>query len=165
MVLNNFAKTVAGGIYTGSGNSVTYINESGNSWTYGYSFIEALRTPRARNSYGGSADQGVTVVLGAGDTAATPNDYALSNDITTNLTYLSGIASPAGDGVITSITQTYQNSTGAAVTIKEIGLLVGVGYNWQSGGFILMTRKVLDAPVTIPDGKTYSFNITIALNN
>lgn len=164
MVLNNFAKMCAGAAYSNSGNNIIYTNEAGSSWTYNYNIAEAFKTQRARDSYYGSGDSGVTIVLGTGNTAPTKTDYALESDITTTLTYLSGVTSPLGDGVIGSVTQNYQNNTSSAVTIREIGLLLGVAYQWQGGGFVLVTRKVLDNPVTIQPGKTYSFNITISLN-
>lgn len=165
MILSNMSIALAGTVY-GTALTQAYTNRAGSALTgnYGYNILQALATPRALNSYGSSADKGATILLGTGDTTPTSSDYALDTDVTDQFTYVSGISSGVGSGNVASITEVYQNTSNDSITIKEIGLLTGIPYQWQSGGYVLLTRKVLDTPIVIGAGKTYSFNITLSLN-
>jgi len=142
-------------------------NDTSSQNTQIWSSADTLRTSRAINSYRLSADTGVAIVCGTGDTAPTASDYKLENmiDMSGVLSYLSGeIVASTNPKTLYSVTQTYQNISSSPVTVSEIGILAGLGYDWQNSVFTLLTRDVLSTPVVIPANATYSFNVSINAN-
>ena len=112
------------------------------------------------------------ICLGNGTTAPTVSDYCLDNDITDSLTFISGSTpgnTPSGstrtpDSGLASVTATYENRTGADIVIKEIGLMAAVGQSGVQNHFLL-TRDVLNTPVTIPAGQQRAFTIHVAISS
>ena len=103
--------------------------------------------------------------LGASDTPVTYEDANLADPIST-LTKVSAsfVAESSGNKTLLTYTMTVRNDTSSAITVKEIG--VG-GYHWATGASntsgIMIARSVLDVPVTIGVGETYTFTYTISL--
>lgn len=112
------------------------------------------------------------ICLGDGTTAPTLSDYCLDNDITSSLSFISGTtpgSNPGGnsrtaDSGFASVTATYKNNTGSDITVKEIGLMAAVG---QAGAnyHILLTRDVLNTPVTIPAGQERAFTVHVGISS
>lgn len=98
------------------------------------------------------------IVLGTGETAATTADYALDNDITSDLGLSVSVAgNAADDGLHVVFTIGGTNGTGAEITIKEIGIVKGF---YTSTGTTttasLINRTVLDEPITLAAGENFS---------
>lgn len=79
-----------------------------------------------------SAGAGATtygIVIGDGEAAVAINDYALGNQLTTNIVYSSvsfGVPVTDGGKRYFDITRTFTNNTGADLNIKEVGIYVGL---------------------------------------
>lgn len=108
-----------------------------------------------------------TLLVGTGTNPVSFTDYALTRE--TTLTSV-GVPNPTANssGVFT-ISHTLQNNTSADITITELGLARagsddGVTIS-TAPHYILLTRDVLDTPVTIPVGETRIFTITIDHND
>ena len=105
----------------------------------------------------------VTLLVGTGTTPVTFDDYALTRE--TTLTTV-GVQNPTVDknGKFT-ISHTLQNNTSADITITELGLAragdKANSYASTATSYILLTRDVLDNPVTIPVGESRIFSIVI----
>ena len=121
------------------------------------------------NNQGGSATgstqrnmNGFTIFVGTGDTAVTANDYKLDTPVT--LDVLSASCIQNADGTIV-VARTFQNNTGSDVVIKEKGLYIFMTrVNNSQIPVVMIGRKVLDTPVTIPDGGAYTFTTTIDMS-
>ena len=112
------------------------------------------------------------VWVGTGETAATVNDITLDTK-DSSLTEISSSSYPysAAGGFATSYddirnfiftcTTTYQNNTADPITIKEVGLVVGVTLLNSEMKYALLYREVLEAPETVEPGKSYAFSVTI----
>lgn len=113
------------------------------------------------------------VVFGTGNTPPTSDDYTLSGSgvdglSNSNITY---VISYENSETTRSIIATYTitNSTGADITIGEVGLvctLYGTRSGYTSGSYypILVERTVLDSPVTIPADGVGQVTYTIRMN-
>lgn len=109
---------------------------------------------------------GFTIFLGTGDTEATVNDYCLANSI--ELASTGGSCTHLENGV-TTVQRTFVNNTENDVTIKEIGLYMFSPNSDSNSSYqypiILMGRKVLTSPITIPVGDTYTATYNIDFRN
>jgi hypothetical protein len=108
----------------------------------------------------------VGVAFGADGTAATENDYTLGGHIT-GLRAVTPSIQTIYDGdnnrYVARLDFSVSNDTGAAVTIREVGLFVRFNTAASRGGTassssnsrfsFMMDRTVLSSPVTIPDGE------------
>lgn len=97
------------------------------------------------------------IYLGTGNVTPTIDDYKLSGELVTGLTYQEKGTTANNNSITFSAIAT--NNTESPVTIKEIGL----GGNWDGSDdcVILLTRDVLATPVTLNTGDSKTFSITI----
>lgn len=125
------------------------------------------------------------IVIGDDNTAPTIDDYQLGNKIG-HIRISTSSQCSCYNGVQT-FTGNWANDTGADVTVKEIGLanyiaatglsstILSTTQNTTSGNaklsivfiandWFLLTRDVLDEPITIPDGETYTFTYKVDLS-
>lgn len=103
---------------------------------------------------------GFTIFVGTGDTTVTADDYKLDTPITLSVT--SAQCTQNSDGSTVTL-RTFTNNTSENVIIKEIGLYL---FRYTKDGatpIIMLGRKVLSTPVTIPVGASYTFTWTIDL--
>ena len=108
------------------------------------------------------AANGFTIFVGTGDTAVTADDYKLYTPVT--LSVVSAQCTQNSDGTVITL-RTFTNNTVEDVVIKEIGLYL---FRYTYGGstpIVMIGRKVLSTPVTIPVGASYTFTWTINMNN
>lgn len=113
---------------------------------------------------------GFVLFVGTGDTAVASQDYCLDTPI--GLTPIAAYCLTPASGIVTT-SRTFENSTANDVTIKEVGLyLFRTGSYLNYGGpytptfhVIMIGRKVLDTPVTIPVGEARTFEYTIDMNH
>lgn len=161
---------------------VTLYNGSAFS-NYGYlsmynsTILELCKVINNGSYMEGSSTNGANrvsgVIFGNGTTAPTVDDYKLSGDAVTglsssNVTYTTSSESVNGTKQLT-VVYTISNTTGAAITIGEIGLLQYVGTAASSSGSstyrsVLIERTVLEEPVTIPAGGIGRVEYKIILN-
>lgn len=115
------------------------------------------------NSDGISSDVGggVCIGFGAGSKQVSLEDYKLET-IINNLSYQSGSVVTTEEGYI--VTTSVKNTTSRDIIVSEVGLF-GRGerrstYSASEYPFML-TRNVLETPITIKAGETKTFTITI----
>lgn len=113
------------------------------------------------------------VVVGTGNAAVTISDYALETQIAhgtglNELTYgASTETAPTVAGVSISFTTTrsFINDSGAAITVKEIGIYISSQDTLAVLRFFCMVRDVLAAAQNVPDGGaitvTYTLTVTV----
>lgn len=100
--------------------------------------------------------------VGFEDTPVSESDYILAdgNATSARLTVVARGKNTATLGEICNVYTNFRNDGNTSVIVKEIGLYGNPTGSSSSGGnnTALLCRKVLDAPVTIAPGETYSFN-------
>lgn len=101
------------------------------------------------------------MVLGTGETPPTVEDYKLSGELMTSLTYQGQPTLNDNNSLTYSILVT--NNTEQPVTIKEVCLAIGTSgiSSTAAGAAALLTRDVLATPVTLNTGDSKTFSITI----
>lgn len=155
----------AGTTITNSGNNNNYVMPLYSGYTSGSTAYYLW--PNGKGVGGGNGTSNYTnfgILLGEGDTAPTMDDKSIET-INTSLTPLAypSIQLDRTQGLFRTL-QTVRNDTANAITIKELGLAAGAcnsssPYNMLH--YILFTREVLDAPVTIQPGETYTFVVEV----
>ncbi|WP_278984568.1 hypothetical protein [Segatella bryantii] len=147
MVTNNLKKIYATRMSSRSSPSVELTNIDGTTYSYSVGYV----IPAAYSLSG--RDNNCYIAVGSGNTAPTINDVSLENEITTLSN--NGIVLNNNENGIT-YTAILTNNTNADITIKEYGLYV------YSGGYKMLTRTVLDNPITLASGEIVSITINIA---
>lgn len=101
------------------------------------------------------------MALGTGETPPTVEDYKLSGELITGLTYQGQPTLNDNNSLTYSILVT--NNTEQPVTIKEVCLALGTDStnSTSSEAAALLTRDVLATPVTLNTGDSKTFSITI----
>lgn len=161
MLTNNFKKMIRGNNYnsydgfsrSNSYESVGRMLANDNS-TYGY--------------FGGSYGRACVEVGGGDAPAALTNiNLADSNQLRDpslpKLTRTAGGIITRGDDDIISLQSVFTNNTSEDITVKEVGLYANLSTTNDQVCFGLFARKVLDTPVTIAPGETYSFIYTVKM--
>lgn len=147
MVVNNFKKIMAGILYNGASTEVTHIDNT----TYSYSANRFMPY-----QYGtSSSDEYGYIAVGSGNTAPTVNDYTLESEIT-GLKNIGNFVNNGVNGL--TISATITNATNSDVTIKEYGLY---GYQSADSKWTMLTRTVLDSPITLEAGEIATITINI----
>lgn len=101
------------------------------------------------------------ILLGTGQTAASRTDYCLQTPLTTNIAHGTPtfeLLNPSGTEWDALIHRTFQNNTGAAFTIYEVGLVTIDGNNsWP----LLIDRTLYTITWQIGETKTVSYKFTV----
>ena len=122
----------------------------------GYSMIYQNYTTMVKNKGRFNNVRNILLFFGDDDTAESEDDYTLKNPITG--VYPSGIQETVNDEYYTLYVT---NNTESTVTVKEIGAYSSItGYssdtpitaNLATSEIFMLSRKVLDAPITIEAG-------------
>lgn len=157
MLLKNFQS----GFYYGNDSKAVKMDGGG----YNKAVLNNLGYNNPDCHYGGNtANTAYHVVIGAGTTEPTTSDYDLADSsimASNKMASLIQSATNSEAGGTTIMTQ-WQNLSGSAITVKEVGLAfkLAVGsYNKSSN--ILVARKVLDTFVTIQPNEVYAFSYNI----
>ena len=108
------------------------------------------------------------ILVGTGTNAVTENDYTLTMIDTNVLNPLSNTAKNGGNvnnyTRLSTVSTTFNNISSSSVTVTELGIAYQPGTtsgsvtNWTR---ILFTRELLDTPVTIAPGESYTFTAVI----
>lgn len=143
--------------------NVTYVNGNQQDAYRISQIFSALNGNSYANSGGGS----VWLDVGYGDTPETFDDIKLSNSNYSDrkLTVLSMTSLSKSSKELINITETVRNDTDNNAIVKEIGYICNPTYQGNLNYCVLLMRKVLDNPVTIAPGESYSFNYIVRLKN
>lgn len=106
-----------------------------------------------------------SMVFGAGSTEPSVTDYALDTDITSQLSLSSFSISVGSDtnGMTVLCSVSVQNNTNSSITIKEVGLLHKFVDDNLYEHSCLLSRTILDTPVTIASGGVKLFTYSLVL--
>jgi len=129
------------------------------------------------------------IVVGTGTATPTPNDYNLQSQIingtgagqlyygahsispTPTTTSNGNMTSPPSPGTLTpsgnttsfSVSRTFQNQSGASITVSEVGILAqSLGFN-QPNIYILIIHDLLSSAITIPNNGVMAITYTISV--
>lgn len=102
--------------------------------------------------------EGVFIAYGNGTTIATSNDYNLESEIS-GLTLLGNSLSITDNGYIT--TSSIKNTSNEDIIVKELGIFETSKSQYGDRSTFMLTRNVLETPITIKAGETKTFTITI----
>ena len=163
-MLNNNYKKFVGGIL--KGNKTVELDSYYKTYNYGNMYY-------GTDSWSSNIDinkarlrvAGISVIVGSGDTEPTMQDIKLANKIG-NLTYITSSMVEGTIDYTKFISVTYRNDTSDIITVREIGLAMAGIYIEvdKNNGFLgnaLLGRIVLDAPVIMNPGDTYTFSYGI----
>lgn len=115
-----------------------------------------------------SGDDSYGIQVGSGSGAEDPSDVALGTKITHGtgagqLQYQAmSITAPAidGDYVEYELARDFINSSGGAVTVNEVGMVLQ-GHDGTAARYFLVLRDVLPDPPSIDDGETLPVKYTL----
>lgn len=179
MILNNYTR-----LFNNSEGSYEMTNISGTNttgvsgWSTGLGSGQADQKWQAVTGayygYGDTSGSGYKnkcwVDVGFSDTPESPTDYQLADSNFTNRKL-----TPSGGSVLThsnreliSVQTVYLNSGSESVTVKEVGYVANPCWGTASSGqnrMVLFCRKVLDTPIVIAPGESYSFNYRIRIKD
>lgn len=140
---------------------------AGNQWdNYQSTFDGAFRKTSLNwtTKLGNGGNNNATFVFGTDDTPATPDDYFINSRIDNNEAFsiISGgyicPADQAWNNQKCILSQIWQYTGNEPVTIKEIGYCVD---NSTAEYRIMYDRTVLDSPITVNNGDTFTIALTI----
>lgn len=106
------------------------------------------------------------LLVGTGFTAAAPNDYCLENEIDDTKILLSSTLTNLETGALKPLF-TIVNIDSSPITISEVGIFAHFHSNsndfWNNQKYcnLLLTRQVLETPVTVLSGEAYTFSIDL----
>jgi len=150
----------------GSGTSGSGPNTSGTSEAFISSYSNGINK-EGFNTNDGSGDASYGIQVGTGTTANSTSTYALASQIANGtgsgqLSYGSHSYSWATGGTSTVVARAFSNSSGASVTVSEVGLVWASNSAGNPYNFI-MIRDVLSSSVTIANGGNATFQYTISI--
>lgn len=157
MLVYNFTKGISASINSASASAnYNIIETNGTTASQSISNVlfTAIGTKFSTSTYN-SGTFGTYLMIGSGDTAVTTSDTNLSTPLNeADFTRTAATKTFSTDGKI--VLQTTFNWSGAETEIKEIGLMV----NWNAH-YALLAREVLDSPITVNNGDTFTVSMVI----
>lgn len=175
MLLKNFCKVISVMPDLATTNVPSLLNDANTSvqggsgstkyWYYPYtsSNYYVLSNGKSSNSYDSRTYQYTGILLGTGTTAPTFDDIALESPLLT----LDPVGTPSytldrANGLFRWV-MTVRNNTSSDISFSEVGLVIaripsnGAVFN----NYILLTRDVLQSPITVPAGEDRTISVEI----
>jgi len=111
------------------------------------------------------------IVIGTGTATPTPEDYQLGNQIANGtgsgqMVYNSPsftAPSVSGNTISMTITKTFQNQSGAPITVSEVGIIVETDNNNNDVDYALIVHDLLSSPITVANLSILSITYTISV--
>lgn len=103
----------------------------------------------------------VSMWIGKSNAEEAKTDYRLDAFNTSEVTAsdFSCIRSVASNGIFLDYTRTFQNISGAPITIKELGFLGTIPIASNTAAYFLFDRRVLPEPIVLADQASYTFSM------
>ena len=137
---------------------------SGTNRTNGTISLSYMSGINSGSHYSGSSSGAFYVMIGAGDTAPTRDDFDMADTsivASDKMVSLVQTATYTKAGGITATTQ-WKNNSSSPITIKELALTFKFNSAaYQKSANVIVARQVLDTPVTVQPGETYAFSYNI----
>ena len=150
---------------TGFLNSNTTVTTMGGNTKSSSVELSDLNCVKPNCHFGGYDGGAFHVVIGAGNTAPTVNDYDLADSSIMAADKMAPLYRSSTYDASTGATVSVQwrNESSEAITVKEVGLAYKIDYQnqYNKAANLLAARKVLNTPVTIQPGETYVFSYNI----
>jgi len=163
--LNSLAESFAQVTISNNNNIFSCVLTNGSS-DYVWSNF-SVNGPNGNDTYG--------IVIGTGTKTPTPSDFKLGNQITNGtgngqMVYnamsfnpSSGTVTISGNTSYIQITRTFQNQSGASITVTETGI---IGQMYDISGAIqyaLMIHDLLSSSITVPNLSILQITYTISI--
>jgi len=111
------------------------------------------------------------IVIGTGTATPTPQDYKLGNQIPNGtgsgqMTYNSpSFTEPAvsGNTISMTIKQSFQNQSGASITVTEVGIQAYIMIGGGSYDYVLIIHDLLSSPITVANLSILQITYTISV--
>lgn len=164
MILANYwtwLNSIANNITTSSVNACTNTSGSTASW------YMSINSGFPEGAYNRQLIRYLSLTIGTGTTAVTASDYALDADALASFSNVTQSLQKtfSNTGFEIALTISGANNSGADIAINEIGVLKGYSSSGSgTAGNILLVREVLDSPITVADGETFSITYTWKMN-
>lgn len=104
------------------------------------------------------------LMVGTGTTTPTSTDYTLESPIESNLTHVSSACSKGYNSTTNKssyvITRTFTYTGSSNITITEIGVFHN-GRDASNYYAFLLSRELLDTPLTVSPGETFTVTMTL----
>ena len=149
-------------IYLTNYHGVQTTNKTTGGTSTCYYALKTLCSPSSSNYFSTSYINSF-VDVGYGDTPETEDDYYLADGNKTNplLTCVGSGKNSFGVGDFTNVYANFRNDGASPVVVKEVGILGNPTAASGDGNIVAFFRKVLDNPITIQPGETYSFQYNV----
>ena len=111
------------------------------------------------------------ILIGTGTSPPTANDYNLEQPISNgtgsgemeygSISYIQPTIINTNTTTF-QISQTYQNNSGATITVSEVGMEINL-FNVSSSTYVLISHDLLSSPVAVPNGGVLAVRYTISV--
>jgi len=187
--LMNFLAMIGGLMvnpYGSENNYYYFLATTGTWWSYSPNYTTVQNTLTILDS---ANDSTYGIVVGTGTATPTPMDYKLGNQIvngtsTEQLVYgahsvspapatggisgattqpSTGVLTPSGNTTSFQISRTFQNQSGASITVSEVGIIAYVMLNGDNQEYVLIIHDLLSSAITIPNNGVMAITYTISV--
>ena len=153
-MFNNTTLLVADNIVGLDGEIITFTNGDSIPLNYLSKSKQAILTSDSTTT------EGVFIAYGNGTTIATSNDYNLESEIKDlTLSLLGNSVSITDNGYI--VTSSIKNTSNEDIIIKELGMFETSKSEYGDRDTFMLTRNVLETPITIMPNEIKTFTVTI----
>ena len=145
-----------------TGEGIFALNDGANDSSYGL-VVGTGTTPPTPNDYvlGNQIVNGTgngQLVYGAHQFTPAPQSIGSSNNATTTTTPTSGLLPVSGNTTSLQILRTFQNQSGASITVSEVGLITET-----ANYYVLIVHDLLSSPITVPPNAVLTIIYTISV--
>ena len=187
--LMNFAAMLASLMlnpYGSISNYYYFLSTVNTWWSYAPNYTNVSN---ALTILDGASDSTYGIVVGTGTATPTPKDYILGNQIQNGTgsgqlvygavtvspapatgglaggtsTPSSGVLTPSGNTTSFTISRTFQNQSGASITVSETGIITKATLNGNNTEYVLIIHDLLSSAITIPNGGVMAITYTISV--
>ena len=135
------------------------IVENGNNYRILQYLNTSLNTIINSDGISSNVKGGVCIGFGAGSKQVSLEDYNLET-IIDNLSYLSSSVVTTEEGYI--VTTSVKNNTSTDIIVSEVGIFCrGQNNDYKASQPFMLTRNVLETPITIKPNEIKTFTVTI----
>ena len=165
-LLKNFMKVLRGTLYGGLTSEIETILDRDNV-SHAFPNLYSNAAPHMSINATSTIDD-YGIIVGTGDTPVDVDDVDLESPISHGtgsgqLLYGSTTIEEVQTSDSTSsfrVTRSFSNSSGASITVKEIGMAIKHSHRDDGDLHILIARDVLPSPTSIPDGASLTVRYT-----
>ena len=149
-------------------NTVYDLNDSANDSTYGIVVGTGTATPTPNDyALGNQIDNGTSsgqLIYGSHTISPSPVSNGTSNYYSTTTAPTSGLLPVSGNTTSWQLSRTFQNQSGASITVSEVGLITQLYGGSNATAFALIAHDLLSSPITIPNGGVMAITYTISVS-